>query len=61
LDTIAEDLKLSQLLGALMKSFITELDCLIQEPYFATFNRASKLKDLDFTVAFRTLQDITPV
>ena len=60
LDAVAEDPQLSQLLGAPMESFTTELDRLIREPYFATFNRASKLEDLDFTVAFRTVQDVAP-
>ena len=42
----------------LVESFIVELDCLIQEPYFAIFNRTSNIEDLDFKVAFRTMQDV---
>ena len=42
----------------LVESFIIELDYLIQEPYFAIFNRTLNIEDLDFKVAFRTMQDV---
>ena len=39
------------------ESYTTELDRLIQELYFATFDKTSKIEDLDFDVAFRSMQD----
>ena len=42
----------------LAEYFIIELDYLIQEPYFAIFNRTLNIEDLDFKVAFRTMQDV---
>ena len=39
-------------------SFTIELDRLIQELYFNIFNKTSNIEELDFKVAFRTIQDI---
>ena len=39
--------------------YTTELDRLIQELYFTIFNRTLKIEDLDFNVAFRSIQDTT--
>ena len=35
--------------------YTAELDRLIQELYFAIFNRTLKIKDLDFDVAFHSI------
>ena len=60
LDTVTRDPQLSNILYMQTESYTAELDCLIQEPYFATFDKTSKIKDLDFDVAFRSMQDTAP-
>jgi hypothetical protein len=61
LDAVAKNPQLSGMLGTPVESFTLELDRLIQEPYFATFDRILKLEDIDFDIAFRTMQDIAPI
>ena len=60
LDAVTRDPQLSNILYMRTESYTAELDRLIQEPYFATFNRTSKIEDLDFDVAFRSIQDTAP-
>jgi len=57
LNAVARDLQLSNILYIQTKSYTVELNCLIQEPYFATFNRTLKIKDLDFNITFHFMQD----
>jgi hypothetical protein len=60
LKAVTEDSQLSGVLGAPADLFTKELDCLIKEPHFATVDTTSKLEDIDFTAAFRTIQDTAP-
>ena len=57
LDTVTRDPQLSNILYMQLESYTAELDRLIQEPYFATFNKISKIEDLDFNVAFCFMRD----
>jgi hypothetical protein len=41
-------------------TFAAELDRLVQEPYFSTFDRTSSIENLDFKVAFQSIQDVAP-
>jgi hypothetical protein len=45
---------------SLIDCFAAELNNLIHQPYFTQFNYTTDLETLDFELAFRTIQEVTP-